>query len=58
MKVFISHQQSDSQLASSIAYRLRTTHDLDCYLDVVDPDASKSGDALGEYLRDEIGTCQ
>lgn len=57
MKVFISHQQSDSQLASSVAHRLRTTHEIDCYLDVVDPNANHSGDALGEYLRDEMGKC-
>jgi hypothetical protein len=57
VKVFISHQQADSELAAAIALRLRYTHQIESYLDNIDPHAGKAGDALGEYLRVEMAKC-
>jgi len=56
MKVFISHQRIDAAVATQISYRL-TLHNIESYLDVIDPDTSKSGDALGEYVREQLGKC-
>ena len=57
MKVFISHQRTDSQPASVVAARLREVHGIECYLDVIDHELSRSGEALGEYLRGQLGRC-
>ncbi|HYE33861.1 toll/interleukin-1 receptor domain-containing protein [Methylocaldum sp.] len=57
MKVFISHQKVDSELAGGIAKRLHETHQIECYLDIIDPNASQAGDELGEHLRNELGKC-
>lgn len=57
MKVFISHQRADADLAGSIAYRLRYVHQIDSYLDVIDPNANQAGDELGEYIRYQLSTC-
>jgi hypothetical protein len=57
MKVFISHQLTDSGLAGRIDTRLRLTHGISTYLDQRDPNASAAGDDLGEYLRRTLGTC-
>jgi hypothetical protein len=57
MKIFISHQKQDSQLATAISMRLQVRHRLECYLDVVDPYAAQTGDDLGDYLRRTLGTC-
>lgn len=57
MKVFISHQQGDSALAGKISYHLKVNHQIECYLDLIDPNASRAGDQLGEYLRDVMGKC-
>ena len=57
MKVFLSHKNEDSEIASRIAHRLRTHHHVNCYLDVFDPHASKTGDDLGDYLRRVLQEC-
>ena len=57
MKVFISHQRGDSDLAARIAQRLRSYHQIDSYLDLVDPDSRSKGDDLGEHLRNQLGLC-
>ncbi|MCA9125067.1 MAG: toll/interleukin-1 receptor domain-containing protein [Planctomycetaceae bacterium] len=57
MRVFISHKNEDSETAGRIAYRLRTVHLVECYLDVFDPHASKTGDDLGDYLRNVLQQC-
>lgn len=57
MKIFISHQKADTELAASISYRLRTIHQIDSYLDVIDPVAQQAGDELGEHIRAELGRC-
>jgi len=57
MKIFISHQQADQVLASTIARRLATTHQIDTYLDVIDAQLAKAGEHIGDYLRREMGKC-
>lgn len=57
MKIFISHQKADSESAEAIATRLRVSHQIDSYIDTVDQNLLKSGEALGEYLRREMGRC-
>jgi hypothetical protein len=57
MKVFISHQKADSVLAGNISAYLRANHQIDSYLDLIDPNASQAVDQLGEYLRNEMGKC-
>jgi hypothetical protein len=57
IKVFISHQQSDSARATLIAKRLRSLHQIESYLDVIDPAIAKSGEALTEYVRLQLGRC-
>lgn len=57
MRVFISHQKDDSNLAADISVYLKTHHKIDCYLDLIDPNASKAGDELGDYLRDVMSKC-
>lgn len=57
IKVFISHQNTDSQKASEIAYRLRYHHQIDSYLDVIDPYLNRSGDDLATHIRTEMGKC-
>ncbi|MFZ6681947.1 toll/interleukin-1 receptor domain-containing protein [Undibacterium sp. Tian12W] len=57
MKIFISHQRVDSDLALSLSYRLLTTHCIPTYLDVIDPAVSSTGDALADHVKDELGKC-
>jgi hypothetical protein len=57
MKVFVSHQKADSKLATEISVYLKINHQIDCYLDLIDPNASKAGDQLGDYLRGVMGKC-
>ena len=57
MRVFISHKQKDSEIATRVAHRLSTHHRVECYLDVFDPHANDSGDDLGDYLRDVLSKC-
>lgn len=57
MKIFISHQKADSTLAGKISTYLKANHQIDSYLDLIDPNASQAGDKLGEYLRNEMGKC-
>jgi hypothetical protein len=54
---FYLASKDDSVLAGSIAQLLRNQHAIECYLDLIDPDASKTGDKLGEYLRAQMGKC-
>jgi hypothetical protein len=57
MKVFISHQQKDSEYATTIAYRLRSAHSIDSYLDVIDQNLTQAGEDLGDHLRREMAKC-
>jgi len=57
MKVFISHQRADSTIAAEIANRLKTAHQIDSYLDVVDAVILRDADDLADHLRTEMGKC-
>ncbi len=57
MKIFISHQQRDTSIAEIVQIRLERQHDIRTYLDVIDPDTSRTGDQLGEYIRSRLGEC-
>lgn len=57
MKIFVSHQRADASLAASIAVRLKQFHGIETYLDLFDPDASAVGDVLGDYIRNQLGSC-
>jgi len=57
VKVFISHQQADSAKAKEIADRLKYNHQIDTYLDVIDPNTRRSGEDLAEYIRNAMSTC-
>ena len=57
MKIFISHQRSDSEIATLIAARLRIRHQIDVYVDTVDTQLTKTGDDLGDYIRGVLSSC-
>lgn len=57
MKIFISHQRADSTLATDLAARLLAVHNIQSYLDVIDPALELSGDALADHVKDELGKC-
>lgn len=57
IKVFISHKQEDEAKAKAISERLRTTHQIDTYLDVLDAVIGKSGEELAKYVRAQMGAC-
>ena len=56
MKVFISHQQKDSQLASKILTELKSLN-VDAYLDVFDDSLISDSRALTEHLKDTVRRC-
>ena len=57
MKVFISHQQADSQQALGVSTRLKIRHGIESYLDVIDPGVRATGDDLADHVRKELGKC-
>ena len=57
MKIFISHQRADSQLALSIANRLTIAHSIESYLDVIDPNVGATGDDLADHVKTQLGKC-
>ncbi|MBB5052774.1 hypothetical protein HNQ36_002748 [Afipia massiliensis] len=57
IKVFLSHKNEDSEVAGAIAYRLKTIHQIDVYLDVIDRNLERSGPDLAEYIRAEMEKC-
>ncbi len=57
MKVFISHKSVDAALATRVRDRLMTVHQIQSYLDVVDPALEKKGEDLAAYIRDRMGSC-
>ncbi len=54
MKIFLFHQQTDSALALRIQGRLKSNHDIDCYLDVIDPKFN-NGEDIAAHVRKGIG---
>jgi hypothetical protein len=57
IKVFISHQAADSQLAKQIADRLYYKHGISYYLDVVDNAISKPGEDISGHIQTELTKC-
>ena len=57
MKVFISHQSKDEEISRKIANRLRTLHNIESYLDVIDRFIDGPINALGDHIRNEMGKC-
>jgi len=57
MKIFISHQKADSEVAKAVEARLRINHRIDSYVDVIDTNLARSGESLGDYSRREMGNC-
>ena len=57
MKIFISHQKIDSELALNLSKRLLSTHGIQSYLDVIDPAVTISGDLLADHVKGELGKC-
>lgn len=57
IKVFISHKQVDAAQAKHIADRLLNVHQISSYLDVIDPIIGKTGEALADYVREQLGKC-
>lgn len=56
IKIFISHQQKDSSSATYVKSYLELFHDIDCYLDVIDP-YLKKGEEIADYVRKELNKC-
>lgn len=56
MKIFLSHQKADSRIALSIQSHLKSVHDIDCYLDVIDVNISQ-GEDIAEHVRSELSKC-
>lgn len=57
IKVFLSHKNEDSEIAGAIALRLKSHHQIDSYLDVIDRNLEKSGPDLADYIRSEMDKC-
>ncbi len=57
IKVFLSHQRNDAGLAAQIARRLTVQHNIDSYLDVIDPFIDSPGEDLAAHIRAELGKC-
>jgi hypothetical protein len=57
IKVFLSHQSTDSVTAARIAQRLRINHSIDSYLDVIDPFIGHRGEDLAAHIRTEMSKC-
>lgn len=56
IKIFISHQRQDTQLAKEIGQHLIVKHKIDCYVDAIDP-VNKTGEALAAHIRSELSQC-
>lgn len=56
MKVFISHQQLDSDKAMLIARTLEK-HGVSYYLDTIDKSFRKDGNDLADYIRIQLSRC-
>ncbi|WP_241081768.1 toll/interleukin-1 receptor domain-containing protein [Achromobacter xylosoxidans] len=56
MKIFLSHQKADSVMALRIQSYLSITHEIDCYLDVIDSSIN-DGEDIAMHVRSELGKC-
>lgn len=57
IKVFISHKDSDSELAERVARRVRY-NGMDTYLDTIDDALAKDGPDLADLLLARMSSCQ
>ena len=57
IKVFISHQAKDEEAAKRVARRLIMYHQIDCYLDSIDPYIDRKGEDLASHIRTEMTKC-
>ena len=48
MRIFLSHQKTDSALALKVQSHLKSNHDIDCYLDVIDPKLTNGEDIAAQ----------
>lgn len=56
MKIFLSHQRTDSSIALQIQRHLKSNHGIDCYLDIVD-NQFDNGEDIAEHVRKELNNC-
>lgn len=57
IKIFLSHQSADAETAKWIAAYLKVHHQIDSYLDVIDPYINKNGKDLANHIQTEMGKC-
>ena len=57
IKIFLSHQAADSITAAYVARRLRDHHQIESYLDVIDPYINSRGEDLASHIRSQMGRC-
>lgn len=56
MKVFISHKREDAAEAESVA-RLLRVHDVETYLDILDPVVFNDGKSLTDHIKNSLNSC-
>ncbi|MDY7807121.1 toll/interleukin-1 receptor domain-containing protein [Burkholderia stagnalis] len=56
MKIFLSHQKSDSMVAIEVKNYLKSKHNVDCYLDLIDPKI-KDGEDIAIHVKEELAQC-
>lgn len=56
MKVFISHKQEDSEIATTVLRQFQTLK-VACYLDLLDNSISGSGKMLTEHIKTKLNDC-
>lgn len=57
IKVFLSHQSRDAAAAAHVARRLRDYHQIESYLDVIDPYINNRGEDLASHIRAQMSRC-
>jgi hypothetical protein len=57
IKVFLSHQSADAATAAHVARRLKNLHNIDSYLDVIDPYIGRPGEDLAAHIRAQMEKC-
>lgn len=57
IKVFLSHQSADSVTATYVARRLKDYHQIESYLDVIDPYINRRGEDLAAHIRAQMSRC-
>lgn len=57
MKIFISHRRVDSKIAVAISEYLREKHEVETWVDELDPYLSENGDDLSDYIQTMLSKC-